>query len=156
MLKILFSLWPYRIIRIALGIVFVSSGIPKLFDPKAFAKAVSMYEVVPEQVLPLVAIVVPITEVLAGIGLILNIKGFLSLIAGLLAVFLAILSYGVLNDLDIDCGCSIPWESARHASLKSALLRDLIMFGMVIYLYIWRWVNPYRHNIKLKTIRRRK
>ena len=156
MSKILLSLWPYRIIRIALGIVFVSSGIPKLFDPKAFAKAVSMYEVVPEQVLPLVAIVVPITEVLAGIGLILNIKGSLFLIAGLFAVFLAILSYGVLNDLNIDCGCSIPWESARHASLKSALLRDLIMFGMVIYLYIWRWVSPYRHNIKPKTIRRRK
>jgi hypothetical protein len=114
-----------------------------------------MYEVFPEQVLPLVAIVVPITEVLAGIGLILNIRGSLFLIAGLLAGFLAILSYGVLNDLTIDCGCSIPWESARHASLKSALLRDLIMFGMVIYLYIWHWVSPYRHNIKLKVIRRR-
>ena len=156
MSKILLSLWPYRIIRIPLGIVFVSGGTPKLFDPKAFAKAVSMYEIFPEQVLPLVAVVVPITEVLAGIGLILNIRGSLFLIAGLLAGFLAILSYGVLNDLNIDCGCSIPWESAKHANLKSALLRDLIMFGMVIYLYIWRWVSPYGHNIKLKTIRRRK
>lgn len=155
MSKILFSLWPYRIVRIALGLVFVVAGLPKLFDPKAFAKAVSMYEIVPEQVLPLVAIVIPITEVLVGIGLIFNIKGSLSLIAGLLAVFLAILSYGVFNNLDIDCGCSIPWESARYASLKSALLRDLIMFGMVIYLYLWRWVSPYRNNIKLKTIRRK-
>jgi uncharacterized protein YjeT (DUF2065 family) len=155
MSKILFSLWHYRIIRISLGMVFVIAGIPKLFDPKAFAKAVSMYEIVPEQILPLVAIVVPITEVLAGIGLIFNIKGSLSLIAGLLLVFLAILSYGVLNDLDIDCGCSIPWESARHASLKSALYRDSIMLVMVMYLYIWRWVSPYRHNMKLKTIWRK-
>jgi uncharacterized membrane protein YphA (DoxX/SURF4 family) len=155
MSKILLSLWPYRIIRIALGIVFVIAGLPKLLDPKAFAKAVSMYEIVPEQILPLVALVVPITEVLAGIGLILNIKGSLTVIAGLLVSFITILSYGVFNDLDIDCGCSIPWESAKHANLKSALLRDLVMFGMVIYLYIWRWVSPYRHNMKLKTLKRK-
>jgi uncharacterized membrane protein YphA (DoxX/SURF4 family) len=148
MLKILFSLLPYRIIRIALGIVFVSSGLPKLFDPKAFAKAVSLYEIVPEQILPLVAIVIPVTEVLAGIGLILNIKGALTVIAGLLVMFVTVLSYGILNNLDIDCGCSIPWEDERHASLKSALYRDSLMILIVMYMYIWKKTSPYRNSIR--------
>jgi len=155
MSKILFALWPYRIIRIALGIIFVSSGLPKLFDPKAFAKAVSMYEIVPEQVLPLVAIVIPVTEVLAGIGLILNIKGSLTVIAGLLVAFITVLSYGTLTNLDIDCGCSIPWESTKNASLKSALFRDSIMISIVMYMYLWRWISPYRNSIKPKPLRRR-
>jgi uncharacterized membrane protein YphA (DoxX/SURF4 family) len=155
MSKILFALWPYRIFRIALGIIFISAGLPKLIDPKAFAKAVSMYEILPEQVLPIVAIVIPITEVLAGIGLILNIKGSLTVIAGLLAMFVTVLSYGILNNLDIDCGCSIPWESERHANLKSALYRDSAMLLIVMYMYLWHKVSPYRASMKPKNIRRR-
>jgi uncharacterized membrane protein YphA (DoxX/SURF4 family) len=156
MLRMLFSLWPYRLVRIALGLVFVVAGITKLVDPKAFAKVLSMYDIIPEQFLPLVAIGLPLTEILAGLGLIFIIRGSLAVIGGLLILFITVLSYGVFNNLDINCGCSIPWESEKHASLKSALYRDSIMVGIVIYLYLWRRISPYKNSIKPKTIRRRK
>jgi uncharacterized protein YjeT (DUF2065 family) len=155
MLKILFSLWPYRIVRIALGLVFVVVGFAKLLDPQAFAKALSMYDIIPEQFLPLVAVGLPLIEVFAGLCLLFHIRGSLSVIGGLLVLFITVLSYGVLNNLDIDCGCSMPWEREELASLKFALYRDLIMFGMVMYMYLWRWISPYRNNIKLKNIRGR-
>jgi len=153
--KILFSLWPYRIVRMSLGMLFFIVGVAKLLDPKAFAKALSMYEIVPEKVLPIVAVGLPLTEVLAGLGLILNIKGSLTVISGLLVLFIAILYYGILSVLDIGCGCYMPWERPEHAGLKTALYRDLILLVMVIYLYLWQRVSPYRHNIKSKNIRRR-
>lgn len=155
MLKILFSLWPYRIVRISLGMVFVFVGLAKLLDPKAFARALSMYEILPEKVLPLVAVGLPLTEVIAGLGLMLNIHGTLTVIGGLLVIFVMVLYYGVFNGFDIDCGCSMPWEREERTSLQSALYRDLIMIGMVMYMYLWRWVSPYKNNIKLKSIRRR-
>ena len=155
MSKILFSLWPYRIVRMSLGMLFFIVGVAKLLDPKAFAKALSMYEIVPEKVLPIVAVGLPLTEVLAGLGLILNIKGSLTVISGLLVLFIAVLYYGILSVLDIGCGCYMPWERPEHAGLKTALYRDLILLVMVIYLYLWQRVSPYRHNIKSKNIRRR-
>lgn len=155
MSKILFSLWPYRIVRIALGSVFIVVGLTKLLDPKAFARALSMYDIIPEQFLPLVAIGLPLIEVFAGLGLVFHIRGSLFVIGGLLVLCITVLSYGVHSDLDIDCGCSMPWEREELSSLKTALYRDLIMFGMVMYMYLWRRVSPYRNNIKLKTIRRR-
>lgn len=147
MLKILFSLWPYRVIRISLGVLFFIVGLQKLFDQKSFAKALSMYEIVPEKLLPLVAVGLPLTEVLAGVGLILNIKGSLTIITGLLVLFIAVLYYGILSVLDIGCGCYMPWERPEHAGLKSALYRDLLMLVMVIYLYFWQKKNHHRHNI---------
>jgi uncharacterized membrane protein YphA (DoxX/SURF4 family) len=155
MSKILLSIWPYRIVRMSLGMLFFIVGFAKLLDPKAFAKALSMYEIIPEKVLPLVAVGLPLTEVLAGLGLILNIRGSLTVISGLLVLFIAVLYYGILRVLDIGCGCYMPWERPEHAGLKSALYRDFILLVMVIYLYLWQRVSPYRHNIKSKNIRRR-
>jgi hypothetical protein len=155
MVRILFSLWPYRLVRITLGAVFVIVGLIKLLDPKAFARALSTYDIIPEQFLPLVAISLPLTELIAGLGLVFHVRGSLSVVGGLLVLFITVLYYGVISDLDIDCGCSMPWEREDIASLKTVLYRDLIMFGMVMYMYLWRVVSPYRNNIRLKTLRRR-
>ena len=139
----------------SLGAVFVIVGLAKLLNPKAFAGALSTHDIIPEPFLPLVAIGLPVTEVCAGLGLVFHIRGSLSVLAGLLVLFITVLYYGVINDLDIDCGCSMPWERKELASLKTALYRDLIMFGMVMYMYLWRVVSPYRNNIKQKTIGRK-
>ena len=154
MQKILFSLWPYRIVRIVLGAVFVTVGLTKLSDPKAFARALSLYEIIPDQLLSLAAIGIPLTEVIAGFGLVFDIRGSLTVIGGLLVLFVTVLYYGVISGFDIDCGCYLPWEREEFASLKSALYRDFFMIGLVIYMYLWRLVSPYRNNIKLKTVRR--
>lgn len=155
MSKILFSLWPYRIVRMSLGAVFVIVGFSKLLDPKAFARALSTYDIIPEPLLPVVAIGLPVIELIAGLGLLFHIRGSLSVIGGLLVLFITVLYYGVISDLNINCGCYLPWESEEISSLKIALYRDLIMFGMVMYMFLWRSVSPYRDKIKLKTIRRR-
>lgn len=138
------SAWFYRVVRFALGSIFVYAGFIKLIDPKAFAKVISQYDLVPESLLAHVAIGLPALEFLAGLGLIFAIRGSLSIIFGLLVMFAIVLWYGILNHLDIDCGCFSPEELKSHAGLRYAFYRDIVMIVAVLYLYLSRWFQSGR------------
>jgi hypothetical protein len=105
-----FSLWPSRIVCWGLALVFFYAGTVKLMDPKAFARSISQYDLAPDFLLPVLAIGLPMVEILGAVGLIFAIRGSLSLIFGLLLLFAAVLWYGILNGLDADCGCFSPEE----------------------------------------------
>lgn len=143
------SIWPYRIIRIILAGIFLWSGIAKLLAPASFAVIIEAFGLIPESwVMPL-ALVLPALEVIAAVGLLIDIRGSLAVVSGMLVLFAAILLYGIQLGLDIDCGCFGPQdpESAAFHSLRPALYRDFVMVAGVIYLYIWRYfraVKPIR------------
>jgi uncharacterized membrane protein YphA (DoxX/SURF4 family) len=134
--KILLSPWISYLIRFSIGSIFLYAGMVKLLDPKAFAKVISQYDLIPESLLPQVAIGLPVLEVLAGFGLVFAIRGSLGVIFGLLTMFVFVLWYGILRHLDIDCGCFSQDELKSHASLWNAFYRDLVMIAAVVYLYI--------------------
>jgi uncharacterized membrane protein YphA (DoxX/SURF4 family) len=135
-------IWSYRIVRIALAALFIYGGVVKLIDPKAFARTISGYGLVPEMFLPVVAIGLPLIETIAGIGLLLDIRGSLTVIASLLGMFLLVLGYGISLNLDVDCGCFGADDLARQAGLKQAFWRDVILAGLVVpYLYLSRWLR---------------
>ena len=87
--------------------------------------------------MPLVAVGLPALELLAGVGLIFEVRGSLTVIAVLLLIFLVILGYAVWQNLDIDCGCFTAEDLAGQEGLKMAFRRDLLMIGATIFLY-WR------------------
>jgi len=142
--KILLSPWLHHISRFTLGSIFVYSGFIKLIDPKAFARAISHYDLLPESLLAPVAIGLPALEFLAGLGLIFAVRGSLSIIFSLLIMFVIVLWYGILSNLDIDCGCFSPEELKNQAGLWYAFYRDLVMIVAVLYLYLYRWVQSGR------------
>jgi uncharacterized membrane protein YphA (DoxX/SURF4 family) len=141
---ILSSRWPYLLVRVALAAIFIYAGSLKLMAPKAFARTISHYGLVPEPFLPVVAIGLPTIEVLAGIALILDLRPGLYTVSGLLIFFVAVLGYGVLNDMDIDCGCFGPEELAEHNGLLHAFYRDLTLIGAVAFLHWSRFVRHRR------------
>lgn len=132
------NLWLYRILRISIGSVFIYSGVVKLADTNGFVRVISQFEFVPEQLLAPVALWLPVIELLAGAGLLFEIPGALTVIFGLLLMFVAVLSYGILNDLDIECGCFSVEEVAARSSVIHAFYRDLAMIGVCLYLYLYR------------------
>ncbi|UCD88162.1 MAG: DoxX family membrane protein [Desulfobacterales bacterium] len=136
--SMLVSLWPYRLIRLGLGVIFVWAGWTKLFDLEAFAEIIAAYELVPEGLLVPVAIGLPVLELLAGLGLIFDVRGSLSITFGLLVMFAFVLWFGILRNLDIDCGCFSADELGEHGALRIAFYRDLGMIAGVLYLYWWR------------------
>jgi len=146
--KILLSPKLNLIIRLVIGSVFIYAGFIKLIDPKSFAKVISQYDIVPDILLPAVAIGLPAAELLAGLGLVLNIRGSLTVIFNLLVVFIMVLGYGIFNNIDIDCGCFSNEEINARNSLKQALFRDLFMIVAACYLYVYKRIkyetNPVR------------
>jgi len=135
------NLWSYRLLRIILGGIFIYSGAVKLMDVKGFARMISLYDLVPEQFLAPVAITLPAVELLAGIGILFEIPGALSAIFAMLIMFCTILWYGILQNLDIDCGCFSTEELKGQDSLRQALYRDFIMIAACCYLYLYRFLR---------------
>lgn len=140
--SILKSPWPYRLLRFGLAALFIYGGVLKLIDPKGFARILSSYDIIPDMALPVIAIGLPLLETVAGIALLFDIKGSLAVIAGLLGLFIFILGYGILTDLNVDCGCFGAQELAQKESLRHAFYRDLFLVAIVVpFLYLNRWLN---------------
>jgi len=55
-------------------------------------------------------------------------------------MFVFVLGYGILTDLNVDCGCFGAEELDKQAGLRTAFYRDLVLIGVVMpYLYVTRW-----------------
>ena len=135
------TFWSYNLLRVLMGGIFIYSGAVKLLDVKGFARMISLYDLVPEQLLAPVAIGLPGLELLAGIGILFEIPGALSAIFAMLLMFCSILWYGILKDLDIDCGCFSTAELKGQNSLRQALYRDFVMIAGCCYLYLYRFLR---------------
>ena len=141
----------YRIVRMALAALFIYGGVTKLIDPRAFAATISAYGLLPEALLPFFAVGLPLIETIAGLALVLDRPWGLHLITGLLALFVFVLGYGILGDLNVDCGCFGAEELDKQAGLREAFYRDLILIGVVApYLYLSRRVREFSGSRKEK------
>ena len=126
----------------ALAAVFIYGGVIKLFHLKTFAMTIAYYNIVPEMLLPAVAIGLPLVETIAGGALLADRLWGLHMIAGLLMMFAMVLGYGILTDLNVDCGCFGAEELDKRAGLRTAFYRDLILIGVVVpYLYAYNWIR---------------
>lgn len=115
-------------VRIALGGLFLWVGVLKLSHPRAFAHVVDEYGLVPDGwPLVIAALTIPVLELLAGAGALFDRRGAYILMLALLLVFIGVLWFGILNDLDVDCGCFSLEERRGQASLKAAFVRDWVM-----------------------------
>lgn len=146
----------YHLPRIALGGIFIYSGVVKLADVKGFASLISQYDLVPDLLLAPLAIGLPGLELLAGIALLFEIPGALSAIFAMLLMFCTVLWYGILKDLDIDCGCFSTVELQGQDSLRQALYRDFVMIALCGNLFLYRLLrlkqavnSGWRKNIRL-------
>jgi len=127
----------YALLKIILSAVFIYAGLVKLLDPRAFAHSIDQYGLLPEALLPAVAFGLPALELLAGTGLLLEIRGSLTTITILLLMFLTILGYALWLELDIDCGCFTGEELSARDGVKIAFWRDLALLAAAAFLF-WR------------------
>jgi len=132
--------WLYTLCRWTLGSIFIYAGGTKLLKPEIFAVLIDAYGIVPEGLLMPVAIGLPLLEVIAGFGLLFDIRGSLTLIFGSLVLFIVVLGYGIWMGLDVDCGCFGPEDPEAEAfhGLRLSLFRDLVMMAGVVFIYGYR------------------
>ncbi len=146
----------YPLLRWILGAIFIYSGVTKLMAPQTFAVLIEAYGLVPESLILPIALMLPAVEVVAGIGLLVDSRGSLAIIALLLVIFVGILAYGIHMGLDVDCGCFGPEDPEAKAfhGLRTAIVRDLFMLAAVAYLCVWRHVRNIRPRRFDRLVRR--
>lgn len=128
----------YLAVRVGVAAVFIWAGTAKLMAPRAFARVIYEYGLAPDTLIAPLAIGLPLLELAAALGLIFDKRWGLQGIAGLLVLFLGVLGYAVLRDLDVDCGCFSAEELRTKDSVRLAFFRDIGLALLVAYLFLWR------------------
>ena len=130
--------WRY-LFRIALGIVFIWAALAKIADLPAFAKEIHNFRMVPVALENLFAITLPWIELVAGVGLVVNLvpRSGTLLLGGLLVVFMIAIAVAIVRGLDIDCGCFGTSDAASTGWMT--LLRDVGFLALAFLGYPgWR------------------
>jgi cation diffusion facilitator family transporter len=123
-------------LRMALGAVFIIASADKIYNPGGFAQAIYNYQILPDALINLTALILPWLELLLGIFLILGfwLPGAVTLANGLLVVFFGSLVFNVARGLDVHCGCFSTTTDGDPATAWY-LIRDAAFLLMGGYLF---------------------
>jgi putative oxidoreductase len=124
------------LIRWLLAIVFLYAGVIKVFDPAAFAGDVANYRMLPFWGVNLLAVVLPVLEVLCGLLLIFGkwLRGVSLILIVLNAVFIVAIGSAVVRGLDISCGC-FGTEAVRVGVKR--IIEDVFYMAAAVSIYIF-------------------
>jgi putative oxidoreductase len=124
--------FPWRVVDLILGGVFIYAGAIKAFDPIRFAGDINNYKILPWTIGVVLAFYLPWLEIFCGLALILRrlYLGGLSILTALVTVFLVATIAAKVRGLDITCGCfghaSQNWNFPAHLALDLAILGALL------------------------------
>jgi putative oxidoreductase len=94
-------------VRVGLCALFLWAGSIKLLDPGAFAQDISHYRVLPDRLVPVLAVGLPVLECVVALALLTRayMRGAAWLGAAMLALFAGAMAQAKLRGIDLDCGC---------------------------------------------------
>lgn len=124
-------------VRFFLGAVLVYASLDKILHPQAFAEMVYNYQILPDGLINLTAIILPWLELLLGLCLISHflLPGAVFLANLLLLTFFGALVFNISRGLDIHCGCFSTSATDSDGSMMWYLLRDGVF--VISGLYLW-------------------
>lgn len=99
--------WALTAARVFCGFVFVYASLDKLGEAAIFAKLVRAYHVLPAELVPLAAVVIPWLEFFTGLSLIAGFRwrGAALVYCGLMLGYTGGLSINMLRGVEMMCGC---------------------------------------------------
>jgi uncharacterized membrane protein YphA (DoxX/SURF4 family) len=132
--------WPRRLAlaaRLVLGGVFIYASLDKILHPAAFAQAVFNYQILPAQLVNLMALVLPWLELIIGMLLLSGIwlPGAVLGVNLLMVTFLSALVFNTARGLNISCGCFSTGTTSSGLSWW-VVLRDVFFFTLSAYLLL--------------------
>ena len=95
--------------------------------PDQFARIVYNYHILPGSLVNLVSLILPVSEFLAGLFLILGIyyKGSRNYLIILMLIFIAAIGVNLFRGIDLECGCFTVSSKAKVAGMK-LIMQDLL------------------------------
>lgn len=129
---------PQLFARLVLGAVFIYASIDKILYPQAFAKAVYNYQILPDFLINLTAIILPWLELILGLFLIIGLfhEGSVWIVTLLLVMFFGSMTFNLARGLDIHCGCfSTGTDGTNNAPMAWYVFRDGLFLLPAFYLF---------------------
>ena len=125
----------YRVLDFLIGGLFIYAGITKVLDPIGFANDIDNYKSVPWAIGVRLAFFLPWLEIFCGLALIARrlYLGGLTIITGLMAVFITISIVAKARGLDITCGCF--GHVSKSMTFTWHLLLDFAILGALFALW---------------------
>jgi uncharacterized membrane protein YphA (DoxX/SURF4 family) len=132
--------WIEIVLRWILGITFIYASYYKILCPMDFAEIVYGYNLFPEVLINLIAIILPFVELISGLCLLLGIypRSAAFIINGLLAAFIFILTINLIRGYEFDCGC---FSAETTMSPKMMVARDVIYLIMGLQVFLFNGVR---------------
>ena len=135
-----------RLLIAFLGMLMLWAAVSKLANPTDFLGSIYGYQLpLPQALLKMTAVVLPWLELLCGLLLVagLWVESALTLVTGLLALFVIMTGQAWMRGLDISCGCfslkmfGLPENPGLDRFLESvafAFFRNLVLLGLAAFL----------------------
>jgi putative oxidoreductase len=120
--------------RLIVGGLFLYAGLSKIGQPYKFAAAIQAYQLLPQFFVGLAAALIPWTEAVCGLALVLGLKSRSALLVSMILLFFFIFIVGLTmsRGLDIDCGCGL---LANRRVGWSVLAEDFTLLFVISWLY---------------------
>ena len=134
--------------RLGLGGMFVYAAWTKIQDPALFASSIESYRILPADLVGVVALVLPMVELLSGLALVFTkwSREAALLMLGMMLVFLFGLVQAAVRGLRISCGCFGADGDPGDTSLVWTIVRDLLLLVPIVWLVLrpnaWIWRRP--------------
>ncbi len=133
------SSWLELIARWILGITFIYASYHKIISPGDSAKIIYGYDLLPDVLINLIAIILPFVELFSGLALILGIYpvSAVLIVNGMLLTFIIALSINLVRGHEFDCGCFSFGKTGYSSSVPQVLVRDIMYFflGLQVFFY---------------------
>jgi len=138
--NILENSWLELAARWILGLTFIYASYNKILFPAEFAKIIYGYDLFPNALINLIAIILPFLELVTGIGLIIGVypRPAVLIVNVLLVAFIILLSTNLIRGHEFDCGCFAITNSGSAATTEGTLLRDFIYLALGIQVLCFR------------------
>ena len=131
--------------RWILGLTFIYASYHKIIAPGEFAKLVYGYGLFPNELINLIAIILPFVELFTGLLLISGafIRTATLMIIALLILFIVFITINLIRGYEFDCGCFAADDLFSSKTPWQTLARDVVLLFLGGYVYRFksqRWV----------------
>jgi len=132
--SILQNSWLELAARWILGLTFIYASYNKIIFPADFAKIIYGYDLFPNALINLIAIILPFLELVAALALITGVypRSAVLIVNVLLVAFIILLSINLIRGHEFDCGCFAIQNSGSTAATEVTLIRDFIYLALGI------------------------
>ena len=130
--------WLQAGLQIAVGLVFVYSGAAKIFDLPGLADSLRNYRLLPEALIPALAIWLPWLELFAGLAVLTGYlrRGGALLLCALLGGFTLAVALSMARGIDITCGCSLPLSLSTRIGFGK-FIENVLWLGATACIFLF-------------------